>query len=293
MTCSQAASTTPYLDRQLPLPGPNWGYRRIRPWQTVLIIGIFLLGTPFEIYLLILAVTLVHELGHCLAGLLAGLEFDRIRVGPLELDGYKRLSWEWNRGTILGGHALMLPKGDSALPVRIAVYVAGGPIANVACGLMLLNMMPTQSAHFIGLAQLFVAGSFVVGIANLIPFRRYGFSSDGMKLVLLFLNKGERWIFLLSRQAAVKRGETIPDEEVDSAFVGRSDGSADYVGANWVAYTVADGKGNYDQAAKYLEACLSKSSTVTPNFREELILAAARFQATRRRKNDLARQWLS
>ena len=31
---------------------------------------------------------------------------------------------------------------------------------------------------------------------------------------------------------------------------------------------------------------------MAPDTRQELILAAARFQATRRRKNDLARQWL-
>jgi hypothetical protein len=34
-------------------------------------------------------------------------------------------------------------------------------------------------------------------------------------------------------------------------------------------------------------------SMAPPDFREELILAAARFQATRRHKNDLARRWLS
>jgi hypothetical protein len=290
---SQRESLTPYLDRELPLSAPNWSYRRIRPWQTALILGAFLFRTPFEIYLLVLAVTLVHELGHCLAGFMAGLELDRVRVGPLEFDSYKRLNWEWNRGTIVGGHALMLPKSKSALRVRFAGFVAGGPVANIACGFIVLQMMPASNAHFMGLAQLFVAGSFVVGIGNLIPFRRYGVSSDGMKLLLLFLDKGQRWIFLLSRQAAVRRGESIREEEVDPVFVGQSDGSSDYVGVNWVAYTLADGKGNYDQAATYLEACLTKCSTVTPDVREELILAAARFQATRRRKNDLARQWLN
>jgi hypothetical protein len=287
------ASLTPYLDRELPLPAPNWSYRRIRPWQTALILGAFLLRTPFEIYLLVLAVTLVHELGHCLAGLTAGLELDQVRVGPVELDSYKRLKWEWNRGTIVGGHALMLPKSKSALRARFAAFVGGGPVANITCGLIVLQMMPAQNAHFMGLAQIFVACSFVVGVGNLIPFRRYGVSSDGMKLLQLLSNSGQRWIFLLSRQAALRRAESIREEEVDPVFVAQSDGSSDYVGANWVAYTLADGKGNYDQAAKYLETCLAKCSTVTPDVREELILAAARFQATRRRKNEIARQWLN
>lgn len=286
-------SLTPYLDRQLPLPPPNWGYRPIPLWQTALIVGVFLLRTPFEIYLLVLGVTLVHELGHCFAGLMAGLEFDRIRVGPLELNPYKRLTWQWNRGTIVGGHALMLPKSASALRIRLSAYIAGGPVANIACGVALLHIMPTGNSHFVGLCQLFLAGSFVVDFGNLVPLRRYGLSSDGMKLFMLLLNKSQRWIFLLCRQAAIKHGETFVEEEVDPVFVRQSNGSADYVGANWAAYTVADGKGDYDQAAKYLEACLEKCGTIDPSFREELILAAGRFQATRRRKNDLARQWLN
>lgn len=287
------ASLTPYLDRQTPLPPPNWGYRPIPPWQTVLILSAFLLRTPFEMYLLILAGTLVHELGHCLAGLAAGLELDRIRVGPLELDPYKRLTWQWNRGTIMGGYALMLPRAKTAIRTRLAAYIAGGPIANVACGIATLHMMPTHPPHFVGLAQLFVAGSFIGGLGNLVPFRRYGVSSDGMKLLMLLLNRSERWIFLLSRHAAIRNGETNAKQEIDPALVGRSDGSSDYVGANWVAYTLSDGKGDYDQAAKYLEACLEKCHTVEPSFHRELILAAARFQATRRKKTGLAWQWLN
>jgi hypothetical protein len=98
--------------------------------------------------------------------------------------------------------------------------------------------------------------------------------------------------FFTGRHAAINRGETIPEAEIDPRFLLESEGSHDYVGANWVAYTVAVQKGNYDQGARHLEACLAKSASVPPEFREELILAAARFQATRRKRNDLARQWL-
>jgi len=285
-------SPTPYLDCELRLPHLSPYYRQIPAWQTVLILGLFALRTPFEIYILILSVTLIHEAGHCLVGLIAGLELDRIRVGPVELDSYRRLHWEWRRSSLLGGHALMLPKANSALPVRLAAYIAGGPAANIVCGLVVLELIPMRNAHLTGLAQLFVAGSFVAGFANLIPFRRYGFSSDGMKLVMLLLNKGQQWIFLLGRHAAIKGGETVQAAEIDPKFLLENEGSHDHVGANWVAYTVADRKGNYNQAARHLEACLAKSAIVPPEFREELILAAARFQATRRRRNDLARQWL-
>src|SRR6266567_2984608 len=77
---------TPYLDRKLRLPRANPGFRPIRPWQTVAILALFALQTPLEIYLLVLAVIFFHEVGHCLAALLVGLEFDDIRVGPLGVD---------------------------------------------------------------------------------------------------------------------------------------------------------------------------------------------------------------
>jgi hypothetical protein len=220
---------------------------------------------------------------------MCGLEFDQMRVGPVEVDCYLRPKWVWNWGTLVGGHTLMLPKRKSALPVRLAVLVVGGPVANVVSALLVLHVIPDSNSPLVGLAQVFVGVSIAFGLGNLVPFRKSGVSSDGMKLGLLLFNKGQRWIFLLNRQAAIKRGEV--ENVLDPAFASKSDGSSDYVGANWVAYTIADGKGNYELAADHLEACLAKCSNVTPDFRDELILAAARFQATRRRNNDLAWQW--
>ena len=222
-----SGSPTPYLDLELPLPAPNWAYRPIAPWQTALILAAFLLRTPFEVYLLILAVALVHELGHCLAGLAAGMKFDTIRVGPIAIDSYKRLNWEWNRGMIIGGDALMLPRTMTAARWAPGVFIAGGPAANVVSGLIALRLLPIGSPHFAGLAQLFVAGSFVVGLGNLVPFRRYGFGSDGMKLLLLFSKEGRRWIFLLNRRASVTRGEPTREEEIEPIFTTHSNGSSD------------------------------------------------------------------
>jgi len=286
-------SRTPYLDRELRLPGPNPYFRQIRPWQTVLILGVFALGTPFEIYLLILSVTLIHEIGHCLCGLIAGLAFDGIRVGPLELDSHRRFHWQWNRSTLIGGHAVMLPRANSALPIRVAAYIAGGPLANIFCALLVLQLIPDGDSHLAGLARLFVGGSFIVGFGNLIPFRRFGFSSDGMRLGMLLFRKGrDRWIFILRQQSVIKYGASAPADLPVAHAIDQSDNTVDNLHAKWLAYAEADGKGNYALAAKYLDACLGMCSMAPPDLREELILAAARFQATRCRKNDLARQWL-
>ena len=43
----------------------------------------------------------------------------------------------------------------------------------------------------------------------------------------------------------------------------------------------------------HLENCLITSPATTPDFREEIIIEAAQFQAVRRERPDLAREWLA
>jgi len=290
----RSASPTPYLDRTLPLPHANPSCRPIRPWQTALILLVFVLKTPLQIYLLVLTVISFHEVGHCLAGLLVGLEFDDIRVGPLALDRYKKISWNWNWWTISTGHAGMLPKGGPLLPLRLAVFIVGGPLANAAIGVLSLRVMPRGDSAFLGFVELFAAISFLVAFVNLIPLQRSGFSSDGMRLwMLLFSRKRKRWIFLLNRHSAIRRGDDVPEVKTELIATALADGTSDHVHADWGAYMAAHGKGNHELAARHLEACLSKCSTATPDFRAELILAAARFQSMIRKRPDLAWEWLN
>jgi hypothetical protein len=288
------ASSTPYLDRELPLPRPNPRYRHIRPWQTLIILIIFAFITPLEIYLLILSVILVHEVGHCAAGLLVGLDFHEIRVGPVALDHYRKVSWSWNWWTISSGNADMSPTGGAALPIRLAIYIVCGPMANAASGVLVLSLMPGGNSQLAGFVELFAAGSFVFAFVNLIPFQSSGFSSDGMRLwMLAFSKKKNRWVFLINRQAAIRRGEGAPEAEPGTIQTEIDDGSSDHVHANWAAYMAANGKRNYELAGRHLEICLSRCSTVSPDFREELMLAAARFQAVGRKRPDVAREWLN
>src|SRR5271169_3886487 len=222
----RSASPTPYLDRTLPLPHANPSCRPIRPWQTALILLVFVLKTPLQIYLLVLTVISFHEVGHCLAGLLVGLEFDDIRVGPLALDRYKKISWNWNWWTISTGHAGMLPKGGPLLPLRLAVFIVGGPLANAAIGVLSLRVMPRGDSAFLGFVELFAAISFLVAFVNLIPLQRSGFSSDGMRLwMLLFSRKRKRWIFLLNRHSAIRRGDDVPEVKTELIATALADGT--------------------------------------------------------------------
>ena len=143
----------------------------------------------------------------------------------------------------------MSPKGWTALPLRLAIYIVCGPMANVASGVFVLRLMPGGNSQLTGFVELFAAGSFVFAFVNLIPFQSSGSSSDGMRLwMLAFSKKRNRWVFLINRQAAIRRGEGAPEAEPGTIQTKVDDGSSDHVHANWAAYMAANGKRNYELA---------------------------------------------
>jgi hypothetical protein len=70
------------------------------------------------------------------------------------------------------------------------------------------------------------------------------------------------------------------------------DASSETVRAHAIAYSRAFDKEDADEAARLLEVCLKYSNFATPATREAIFTDAATFQATRRKRIDLARQWL-
>jgi len=118
--------------------------------------------------------------------------------------------------------------------------------------------------------------------------------NDGMRLFTFAFSrkKSERLISMLLFLADVKRGKR---EALDKYGIGKwagvNDQTNDQVIANWAAYR--ENKDHVEVAAQHLENCLNHSSATTPEFREELIIEAATFQALRRNRIDLARAWLS
>jgi hypothetical protein len=263
-------------------------------WQTAYIVALFVLGAPFILYCLLLAVIFIHEIGHLLAGLLVGIKFGSIRVGPLQINHHRRLAWKWAPATIATGWVDMLPEQGRRLRVRVFTEIAAGPIANILSAFLVLRIAPRGDSAAFVLSRIFVGGSFIVGLANLIPFRIEGVASDGMRLWMLCFSKRkrERWLALLNRRTAILRGELPETMQSAATLASIDDQTADYVNANWVAHTSALEIEDNDAAARYLEACLAASSLTSVEFREELMLAAARFQATRRSRIDVAQQWL-
>jgi hypothetical protein len=212
-----------------------------KPQMPVLkIFSMLLAEFPFFLGLLplVLGMIFVHELGHCLGGLIAGWEFHSIFLGPFRLmrDG-GRLRLYWHRIYLLyGGAALTVPpRGESSARERRGrmLYVAGGPVMSLLFGILLLLMVRiaglTLPEVFAGnaLIPLFavVAGlmSFLLGIGTLIPQSLDGpLRSDGLQLLRLLRSPKEDGVDPATRLALLytEAYHTRP-REWDDVLIGR------------------------------------------------------------------------
>ena len=148
---------------------------------------------------------LVHEAGHAAAGMAVGLRPFAMGVGPLRAErgaqGW-RVHWARNiRG--IGGFAVLLPRGGEQRPRQTAVYLLGGPLANLlaAClAWLALRAGHADTMPWSAVAWATVGTGLALGLVNLLPFLAGGWSSDGRQLLKLWQGKDEaRVMSLLTR----------------------------------------------------------------------------------------------
>jgi hypothetical protein len=107
--------------------------------------------------------------------------------------------------------------------------------------------------------------------------------------------RGERLLALWRLGGELADG--VMPESLSADFLVRAiavrDPSADTVQAYAIAYWAAFHRHEDIEAAQRLETCLAYCSYATPVMREALMSDAAVFQARRRKRADLADEWLS
>jgi hypothetical protein len=178
-------------------------------------------------------------------------------------------------------------------PWKFVVMIASGPLANLISGFLLL-LLPYQKAFVSGA---FIATSLFLGMNNLIPFRGKKFRSDGLQIfrALFQQHKHERDLSLAQLRDELESGVDV--EALSPGLIAELTAVRDNSLATLAAHAVAYGRAYYQKdnsaAAFYLEACLLFSGNATPQFRNLLIADAAIFQARRRKRPDLAQQWLA
>jgi hypothetical protein len=269
-----------FIDTTLHSISPDWGG---------LIIAVEL---PF----LLFAVIVVHEIGHLICGLNVGFLLASVHFGPFRISPPFRVSFKFEPKTGASGLVRMIPGSSKNLRSRAMVFILGGPVANLLSGAIILFL---ELFLELGgtLSECFAVLSIVIGLGNLIPFQQLGLISDGKRMLMLLKNagQGERWLAILQLAAELRSG--IEPENLSPDFMAKAiavkDESPDTAAAYAFAYAAALSKDALDQAAQLLETCLKYSQFSAPVMQEALKCDAAIFQARKRKRVDLAEQWLS
>jgi hypothetical protein len=271
----------------------QWFLTDFRPWLLDQWTRIGIVGFGLSVLAAFYLMLAIHELGHVAAGLCVGFRCRSLRIGPLVFSHPFRVSFYWGPGAVVNGVADMIPVAAGKLAGRGAVMVLGGPVANILSALVVL-LLPTPINVFSGL---FVVCSIANGVNDLFPFESRLGVSDGRRIGMLLRQtaRGERWLALLRLGGELNDG--VLPESFSADFLAKAiavrDDSADTVNAHAIAFLVAFHQHKDHEAARQLETCLACSGRATPALREALISDAAVFQAKRRKRADLADQWLA
>lgn len=276
----------PPLLRQWFLTGFNpW---LLNQWEGMGIIGFGV--SALAAYYLMIA---IHELGHVVAGLCVGFRLRSLRVGPLLFHRPFRVSLYRGPGAVVNGVADLTAVAADKLAWRGVAMVLGGPVANILSAIVVL-LAPAPLTVFAGA---FITFSLVNGVNDLFPFESRLGVSDGRRIRMLLRQRarGERWLALMRLAGELNDGalpESLSADFLAKAIAVRDD-SVDTVTAHAIAYSAAFHQRKDSEAAQRLEMCLAYSGNATPVVREALMSDAAVFQARRRRRADLADQWLA
>jgi hypothetical protein len=254
--------------------------------------GIVFVGV-FSI-LFLFSITAIHELGHLIVGVLVGFRCNALFLGPLQFNAPLRLSLNPDRRSWWHGGVTLVPDKPENIRAGAIAMVLAGPAANLLTGSAIL-LLPYPKGFF---SWLFVATSLLAGgIELFLPIRGPTFVHDGRRIWMLLCDRGrgERWLALMKLIADTRDGVSpelmSPDLLAKATAV--HDDSADTVTAHLLAFSAAFHQHRDGEAAERLEMCLAHSEHVPTVVREALMSECAVFQARRRKRPDLAEQWLA
>jgi hypothetical protein len=188
----------------------------------------------------------------------------------------------------------LVPVKPDRLRAGAIAMVFAGPAANLLSGLAVL-LLPYPKGIFSGL---FIVASLVAGVIELfLPVRGPTFVFDGRRIWMLLWDRarGERWLALMKLIADAREG--VPPELMSAGLLAQAtavrDDSADTVIAYAFAYSAAFHQHHDVEAGQMLDVALRYAGHAAPATREGLMSDAAVFQARRRKRPDLAEQWLA
>lgn len=248
-----------------------------------------------------------HELGHLRGGRLAGFRFMLFIAGPLkvvrESDGVRvRLN---KAVPLYGGMASALPVDDRDLPRRIAVMIAGGPLASLALGAVSATLAVWLNGVFraaepgsILTLFAFMLGllSMAIFLVTIIPGRTSGFDTDGAQW-LDVLRGGHRAELrgLMAALSAASADGARPrawNATQLERLLNLRDGKPDDVMVNLFGYYHFLDAGKPGRAGELLDLCVEQTIGLRGAVRPMLFAEAAYFMAFHRQDAATARRFL-
>ncbi len=219
---------------------------------------------------------LLHEGGHCVAGLLSGYRFVSFRIGNITLLRtnnklrIKRFSLE---GT--AGQCLMMPPQKPIDDIPTVLYNLGGVLFNIIFSIIgIIIFILTTSASVASCSIIFAMIGILLALTNGIPMKVGGVSNDGNNV--LYLNKDtkakEAFVYQLITNALVQDGTRpaeLPDEYLsfDTDFDYK-----DPLAVNWLilSASVLIDRQEYDRAYTLLDHAMQHSKEIMQLFVYEI-----------------------
>lgn len=243
----------------------------------------------------------LHEAGHALAGLAAGMRPVALGVGRWRFERSASGAWQRRRADAIagvGGFAIMLPRDGRGRGRRAqAIYLLGGPLANLLTALA-AGLLATRLSSPLAVAALsgIGVGALLVGLVNLVPFRTHGWSSDGMSLWQLLRGAGDA---LLGQRLQAAAGLSLsgtrprdwpPDLLPDEPAL---DGASPLLAAQGRMLRLAHAvdRGDRDAAWADARALAAGARTVPAAFRAHVAVAMAGFAEATTEDTALLAAW--
>lgn len=268
-------------------------------WMTVRFAGMTLWHVALVPLWMWLAVVL-HELGHLAGGLMRGMRFLLLIVGPLRLrrtaDG---LRWDWVRhGGTFAGLAAAIPDATRDQRVQSLWLIAGGPLANLLLALLAFALAAALPNHAGGHALMFGVLSTLMFVVNALPMRVRGLMTDGFQFRELVRGGGavQQRLALATLMAQTLSGIRPRDWDRDALqrTLSNTDGEPLRDVPSWLlAYSVALDTGEIAEAGGYIDRIAAGYAAFPAGLRDSLACEIAYFNARHRGDAATAERWMA
>ncbi len=191
---------------------------------------------------------IIHELGHLIWGVIAGLKFLALSIGKILIfndNGVVRIKKNVSLISTFGYCICGAHKTDEPKKINFSLYYIGGCMSNIIVAIiaMIFMVLTSNTPNISTMLGGFAFCSLLLGINNLIPTNISGFNTDGRNILDLIKNPDQAvQIYNIHRiNTLLCQGKTLA--EMDAKLF-----SCDYALNSYISHTV-----RYMKALRYMQ----------------------------------------